>query len=267
MAIGSPAGSPSAGPRLRTGARITARCLGSNDRMPISRSTSLARVVAPEVLDDLPAEDARALRSRRDLRRLNRVMGNPQILATALTDNAAASPVSSIAELGAGDGWFLSRVVGLLTPASGRVTLVDRQGPPAPESIRALENRGWTAAHARADVCDWLQTADWHEAIVCNLFLHHFEDPDLLRLLKLAAAKCRLFIAVEPRRSRPALFFSRFVWLLGCGAVTQHDAVVSVRAGFCGHELRALWPEPANWELEEREANLANHLFLARRRV
>ena len=47
----------------------------------------------------------------------------------------------------------------------------------------------------------------------------------------------------------PALFFSRFLWVLGFSAVTQHDAVISVRAGFCGHELRALWPEKAGWTL------------------
>jgi len=226
---------------------------------------AVSRVVAPEILDDLPAEDPRALRSRRDLRRLNQLMGNPGILAAALLEDGGTRPVSSIAELGAGDGWALSQVIRRLPPTAGRATLVDRQGPPAPESTRALEGCGWKTEFARADVFDWLAAADTHDAIVCNLFLHHFEGPDLVRLLTLAAGKCRLFIAAEPRRSRPALFFSRFLWLLGCAAVTRHDAVVSVRAGFCGDELGAIWPEHAGWSLAEREANLANHLFVARR--
>jgi len=227
----------------------------------------VSRVVAPEILDDLPASDARALRSRRDLRRLNHLMRNPRILASALSGNGGTRAVSSIAELGAGDGWVLSQAVSFLPPTTGRVTLVDRQGPPASETTRSLENRGWNPSFFKADVFDWLQTADSHDAIVCNLFLHHFEGPDVVRLLRLAAGKCRLFIALEPRRSRPALFFSRFVWLLGFSAVTQHDAVVSVRAGFCGGELGALWPEPETWTCEEQEANLANHLFVARRQA
>jgi hypothetical protein len=238
----------------------------SNDERSAS-GQAVSRVVAPEILDDLPAEDARALRSRRDLRRLNHLMGNPGILAAALAENGGTRPVSSIAELGAGDGWALSQVIRLLPPTVGRATLVDRQGPPASDSTRALESCGWKTEFAEADVFDWLAAADTHDAIVCNLFLHHFEGPDLIRLLKLAAGKCRLFVAAEPRRSRPALFFSRYLWLLGCSAVTQHDAVVSVRAGFCGDELGALWPLHTGWRLEEREANLANHLFVARREV
>jgi hypothetical protein len=223
------------------------------------------RVVAPEILDDLPANDARALRSRRDLRRLNQLMRNPRILASALSGNGGTPAVASIAELGAGDGWVLSQAVRLLPPTKGRITLVDRQGTPDPETSHIMENCGWNPTFVRTDVFEWLQTADSHDAIVCNLFLHHFEGPDLVRLLRLTASKCRLFIALEPRRSRPALFFSRFVGLLGFSAVTQHDAVVSVRAGFCGAELCALWPEPESWTCEEQEANLANHLFVARR--
>jgi hypothetical protein len=233
--------------------------------MTTPQSISPARVVAPEILDGLPAEDARALRSRRDLRRLNRFMGNPAIVAAVLKSDPCPTAATSLAELGAGDGWFLSQVAALVPPAARRVTLVDRQGPPAPESTGTLQKFGWQSTFARADVFDWLQTAGWHDAIICNLFLHHFEGPDLIRLLKLAADKCRLFIAVEPRRSRPALFFSRLVWMIGCSAVTQHDAVVSVRAGFSGTELGAVWPESKNWAWEEKEANLANHLFVARR--
>src|SRR5512138_3157006 len=104
--------------------------------MTSPRNTSLIRVVAPEVLDDLQADDPRALRCRRDLRRLNRAMGNAQILASTLMGNGTGPAISSIAELGTGDGWLLSQTALRLPPANGQVTLVDRQGPPAAESVR-----------------------------------------------------------------------------------------------------------------------------------
>ena len=58
----------------------------------------------------------------------------------------------------------------------------------------------------------------------------------------------RGLLACEPRRSRLALGLSHLVWLLGCGPVTYHDAVISVRAGFTGDDLTTLWPQ-GGWQL------------------
>jgi len=52
--------------------------------------------------------------------------------------------------------------------------------------------------------------------------------------------------------------------LMGCNAVTRHDARVSVRAGFRDDELSRLWPS-GGWTLEERGAPPFSHLFVARR--
>ncbi|HMJ90456.1 MAG TPA: hypothetical protein VK530_11595, partial [Candidatus Acidoferrum sp.] len=82
----------------------------------------------------------------------------------------------------------------------------------------------------------------------------------------LVAARTNLFVACEPRRSALALAASRSVALVGCGPVTRHDAVVSVRAGFRSSELSALWPETGTWRLIERRAGLFSHLFVARKR-
>jgi hypothetical protein len=61
------------------------------------------------------------------------------------------------------------------------------------------------------------------------------------------------------------LFCSRLLWAIGCNAVTRHDAVVSVRAGFSGGELSALWPDQQNWRLTEQRAGMFSHLFIARK--
>jgi hypothetical protein len=53
--------------------------------------------------------------------------------------------------------------------------------------------------------------------------------------------------------------------LIGANAVTRHDAAVSVRAGFQGGELSALWPADPRWRLRECRAGLFSHLFLAQR--
>ena len=63
-----------------------------------------------------------------------------------------------------------------------------------------------------------------------------------------------------------ALRASRLSWAIGCNKVSLHDAIVSVRAGFAGQELSALWPSPDRFDLDEHAARLFTHCFVARRR-
>ena len=52
----------------------------------------LARRVEDETLDHLPEDDPRAIRSRRDLRRINRIMGNDSIVDALLSGSLARPP-------------------------------------------------------------------------------------------------------------------------------------------------------------------------------
>jgi SAM-dependent methyltransferase len=214
----------------------------------------MPRTLEPEWLDVLPSSDARAQRSRRDLRRINLLMGNARHIARELR----ASRPMRIADLGAGDGELARRV--LRGSDAAEVILVDR-------ALDALPP-GWTkgAVVAKADVFDFLlRPGARFDAIVANLFLHHFEREPLRRLLSLIAQRTGLFVACEPRRSRVALSASRLLGLIGCNDVTRHDALVSVRAGFRGEELSELWPREPGWRLAERAARPFSHLFVARR--
>ena len=117
-------------------------------------------------------------------------------------------------------------------------------------------------------VVQWLRNGapERAEAIVANLFLHQFSDGEVREMLAGAARKAGVVAALEPRRSRAALLLSRCLWLLGCNAVTRHDAPVSVRAGFAGKDLSALWPDAEDWELTEWPVGWCSHLFVARRK-
>jgi hypothetical protein len=212
----------------------------------------LDRVLEPEWLDALPPHDARALRSRADLRRVNALMGNGRHVAAALGNSRR------IVDLGAGDGSFMQGVVRRLRRTDVAVTLVDRAIVPGEVH--------WQATPVAADAHEFLaQPGPCFDAIVANLFLHHFETAPLRRLLALAARRAPLLVACEPRRSRLALQASRLLGALGCNDVTRHDAAVSVRAGFRARELSALWPREPGWRLAEGPARPFGHLFVARR--
>jgi hypothetical protein len=242
----------------------------------------MKRIIEPELLDTLPPDDPRAVRSRRDLRRLNTWMRNHTIMANALQTAVHGQTPKQIIELGAGDGDFLLRVAQLVTgngaPASGKaasgnaiawnevnVTLLDRQKVVTPQTLAAFALLGWHAEVVVADIFDWLQTPAPAEIVIANEVLHHFDDVHLAGLLRVIADRARLFIVIEPRRAPWPLFCSRLLWAINCNSVTRHDATVSVRAGFVREELSALWPDKKNWQLTEQPAGPFSHLFIAQK--
>jgi 2-polyprenyl-6-methoxyphenol hydroxylase-like FAD-dependent oxidoreductase len=229
----------------------------------------MERVIEAEWLDQLPPEDPGAVRSRKDLQWLNAWMGSANRLAGVLRQVLPSGLPCRIADLGGGDGRFFLNAVRLLGSAgfAGQVTIVDRHNIVSSHAQHALAQLGWNVCVAQADVFAWLgqQNGQVWDVMVANLFLHHFTEAQLSRLLREAGKATRMFVAVEPRRSRVALAFSRGVGLIGCNHVTRHDAPASVLAGFSANELSQLWPQDGNWALEEGQAGWFGHLFVARR--
>ena len=78
-----------------------------------------------------------------------------------------------------------------------------------------------------------------------------------------ASRRTSVFVACEPVRTPFALLGSWLLPLIACNEVTCHDAELSVRAGFRGRELSALWPE-ARWTLREGRYGPFTHRFVAR---
>ena len=222
----------------------------------------LRRSVEREWLDDLPGDDSRAVRSRRDLRFINRIMGHAGMIRRAL--RGVPTP-PRIAELGAGDGTLMLRAIaGVSNWRGAQIVLVDRQPVVSAKTTARYAEQDCRICVEAADVFEWLsQQTSTYDAIVANLFLHHFDPPGLTRMFTLASQHTKIFVACEPRRARLALAGSHMLGFLGCNDVTRHDAVLSVRAGFSGKELSPLWPAREDWIIEERRAGLFSHLFVA----
>lgn len=227
----------------------------------------MKRLVAPEWLDELPPDDPDAVRSRRDLCRVNAWMRHHEIMAGALETLLNGSTLEQIIELGAGDGNFLLSVARKISARrpNVNVTLLDRQNIVRPHTLSGFASLGWRAEAITVDVFDWSRNGSPAEAIIANLFLHHFYDISLAGLFHVIAARSSLFIALEPRRAFWPLFCSRLLAGIGCNRVTRHDAVLSVRAGFDGDELSRLWPRGNGWQLTEQSTGVFSHLFIARK--
>jgi SAM-dependent methyltransferase len=228
------------------------------------------RSLHSELVDDLPPEHPGAIQTRRDLRRINALMGHAGILARSLKKVFPKQPATRVLEIGAGDGEILLRVARRLADTwhDVNVVFVDLQDLLRDATKADFAAVNWGVRSVRANVFQWLsETADEKtDVILANLVLHHFSEAQLTTLFSIAAKKTDAFIAVEPRRGGWPLFCTRWLSLIGCGPVTCHDAPVSVQAGFREHELSSLWPRDGQWELVERSAGLFSHLFIARRK-
>jgi len=239
-----------------------------------------SRRLEPEILDALAPDDPRAVRARRDLQRVNWLMGSCRTLRRASGSLPAQSPRPwRLLELGAGDGTLLLCLARARARRSGHrgsqralpgvgLWLLDRQALLGPATRAAYEGLGWHVETLKMEVQAWIgltaQQAGRYDVILVNLFLHHLDEPTLRGLFAVVAQRCDRFIACEPRRAALALLGSRLLGCVGASALTRHDALASVRAGFRNAELSALWPAGA-WKLQERAAGLFSHVFVAER--
>lgn len=225
------------------------------------------RNVVPELLDSLPPDHAAGLRSRKDLRRLNWLMGHAAIIASTLTTRLKRPP-RTIAEIGAGDGTLMLKLASRMRVRWPRVgaILVDRQSVTTNSTAERIRGMGWQCETVEADAFEWLAAkSSAADVVLANLFLHHFEDEKLKLLFRSLADRTDLFVACETRREWLSSAASHLIGLIGCNSVTQHDAFISVNAGFVAKEISALWPH-SGWDLSERRTGWFTHQFVAQRR-
>lgn len=199
----------------------------------------MERIVESEILDELPGDDPRALRSRRDLRLINCLMGNERWIERQV------KAAGLVIELGAGDGALTRKLL-----KRGKVTGLDLQ--PKPEGLPADWGKG--------DLFETLPKTPG-ETVVANLILHHFKDEKLRELGGLLKNRKRL-VFVEPWRNRLALAEGRLLFPV-INEVTRHDMMVSIRAGFVRGELPALLDPEGRWHWKEETSLLGGIRVLA----
>lgn len=195
---------------------------------------AIDRVVIPEWLDALAADDPKARRSRRDLRLINALMGNTAWVRRTVAKFPHVAK-RGITEIGAGEGMLCEKLASAF-PGT-RVTGMDFA--PAPSAAKFHWRQG-----------DFFQCLDEIEGGVLAgvMILHHFGD-DRLRRLAGTLEKFDMLCFCEPWRAAWPQFLGTLMFPL-VGPVTRHDMPVSIRAGFRAGELAALWNLPG-WRIKE----------------
>lgn len=213
----------------------------------------MLRTVQPELLDSLPPDHPDALHNRRDLRLINRLMGNFRWFRRHLP--GLLQPGDHVLEIGAGTG---DLGLGLVDVVEHYAAL-DLWARPA----------AWPARYAwhQDDLRTFPEYARY-PVVLANLILHQFHDDELKELGARLSASARVILACEPyRQKRSRWLFRIFGRLLGANHVSLHDADVSIRAGFAGDELpRLLGLDPREWDTSHVTSSLGAYRMIAVRR-
>ncbi len=196
------------------------------------------RVVIPEILDHLPADDPEARRSRRDLARINFFMGNSRWICRQVSEFPQAA-MRGIVEIGAGDGALCERLSRLFPDAP--VTAHDLAPPPDIRGSRVVWKQG--------NLFDFVAPAD-SGILVASLFIHHFQGAELVKLGRWMRG-FQAIILCEPNRARLPHLLGNLMHPF-INRVTRHDMHVSITAGFSSGELGpALGLADSDWHIRE----------------
>ena len=213
----------------------------------------MQRILQAELLDSLPPGHPDALHNRRDLRVINRCMGNYGWFARTLP--ALLRPGEAVLELGAGDGTLGMKLAARGIPVDG----LDLWPRPV----------AWPAAR-KWHRMDLRTFADYgsYPVVAGNLIFHQFSEAELGELGAILRRGARTIVACEPARRRfSQTLLATLGPLLGAGTVTRHDGPVSVAAGFRDEELpRALGLLNDAWTIHCGQTALGALRMVATRR-
>jgi len=187
------------------------------------------RVIVPELLDHASPEVARD--NLRDLVRINRYLGGHAILRSIIAGFVRSEDRFSILDIGAASG-DMGAVLRRCYPRA-IVTSLDRKDVHLEE-----------AAHPKliGDAFQLPFGARSFDFVFSSLFLHHFNDDQVVELLgNFQTVARRAVLAIDLERGPLAYhFIPATKWLFGWHDISLYDGPVSVRAAFKKDELLAL---------------------------
>lgn len=187
------------------------------------------RLIKPESMDHVPPDEARPILA--DLTRINKNFGGHSVIRKTISRVVRPGDSFSLLDIGAASG-DTARLIRDDYPLSTVVSFdyneTNLSAAPRPKIIGNAFQLPF-APHS-------------FDYVLCSLFLHHFEDEQVVELLRsfYATARKAILVCDLERSIFPYLFLPASRLLFGWQRITVDDGMISVRASFKKHELTQL---------------------------
>lgn len=203
------------------------------------------RIYVEEMLDAGVGTDEDVAQNLADLRRINRFLGGTRVVLGALSTSLRNSSQGGLSLLDVGTGsadipgavaaWCRDRG---LKPMIVGLDLSER-------NIRVSRNHLGISEQVQLIQADSLKLPFLDRSfqfVTASLFLHHFEEADVVRLLAdFSRVASRAVIVNDLLRNLVPYYFSRVTGpILARSFLTRNDGPISVLRGFTADELRHL---------------------------
>ena len=196
------------------------------------------RSTAAEIMDDFEMEGD-VLRDALDkIASINTLLGGNKVtldgVKLLLSDQVEGKNIK-IVDIGCGNGDMLRTLADF---ANRRKLNFELEGIDANaftiSHAQTLSVKYDTISYTTADIFDPLTLAFPCDIILCTLTLHHFQDDELLKLLKKFTEKARLGIVINDlHRSKLAYYlFNAICFLFRLNDMSRADGLISILRGF-----------------------------------
>ena len=200
------------------------------------------RIYEEELLDAGEGTDEDVARSLIDLRRINRFLGGQKVVLRAIAsclDNSNSKSMSLL-DVGTGSADIPMAIAELCRERGFKsfiaaVDISERNLRIARSTLQVSEE-----IHlVRADSLSLPFAADSFDFVTASLFLHHFRDEDVVRLLADFGRVARRAVIVNDLvRNLVPYYFARIMFpILARSFLTRNDGPVSVLRAFTAEEL------------------------------
>jgi ubiquinone/menaquinone biosynthesis C-methylase UbiE len=203
------------------------------------------RIYEEELLDAGEGTDEDVRKNLLDLRRINRLLGGTRVVLDALNASVDGKGVERLSLLDVGTGsadiptevhrWCKAHRI---EPFVAALDLSERNL----RITRKDLSSGAELSFVQADALNLPFEARSFDYVTASLFLHHFRDEDVARLIADFARVARRAVIVNDLvRNLVPYYFSRVTGpFLATSFLTRNDGPVSVLRGFTAKELGAL---------------------------
>lgn len=203
------------------------------------------RIYVEELLDAGEGTDEDVARNLSDLRRINRLLGGTRVVIEALSSYLSDGDAKQVSLLDVGTGSAdIPTAVAAWCDSQGIKPLIAALDI-SERNLRIARTRLGIAGEIKLIRADSLRLPFRDRSfdfVTASLFLHHFQDEDVVRLLASFSRVARRAVIINDLvRNLIPYYFARLTGpVLATSFLTRNDGPVSVLRGFTAGEMKDL---------------------------